>query len=42
MEPLSGLKELLDIYHINLISFDLCFLQLNKDNSSAVKFKDAI
>ena len=25
-----------------LIFFDLCFLRLNKDNSSAVKFKDAI
>ena len=27
---------------IVLIFFDLCFLRLNKDNSSAVKFKDAI
>ena len=25
-----------------LIFLDLCFLRLNKDNSSAVKFKDAI
>ena len=25
-----------------LIFFDLCFLRLNKDNSSSVKFKDAI
>ena len=25
-----------------LIFFDLCFLRLNKDNSSTVKFKDAI
>ena len=31
----------MELYSV-LIFFDLCFLQLNKDNSSALKFKDAI
>ena len=31
----------MQLYRV-LIFFDLCFLRLNKDNSSAVKFKDAI